>query len=166
MRQYGGRQVWVHLPASFESEPDVPRHLLILHDGQNLTTARAEALGGSWLADETVDRLSGAGEIPPLVVAGIDHAGEGRIDEFGAMAAGRPNPMMVDYTDLVLGEIVPALAKELGVPAYIVFGDATLRALAALRPESLADLDGVTGIGAKKREAYGEAVLEVISAAA
>lgn len=57
------------------------------------------------------------------------------------------------------------VAKELGVPAYIVFGDATLRALAELRPASLADLDGVSGIGAKKREAYGDAVLEVIAAA-
>ena len=56
------------------------------------------------------------------------------------------------------------VAKELGVPAYIVFGDATLRALAEHRPTSLGDLDGVTGIGAKKREAYGEAVLEVIAA--
>ncbi len=57
------------------------------------------------------------------------------------------------------------VAKELGVPAYIVFGDATLRALAERRPGSLADLDGVSGIGAKKREAYGEAVLGVIAAA-
>ncbi len=57
------------------------------------------------------------------------------------------------------------VAKELGVPAYIVFGDATLRALAERRPESLADLDGVSGIGAKKREAYGEAVLAVVAAA-
>ena len=57
-----------------------------------------------------------------------------------------------------------ATAKEQGVPAYIVFGDATLRALAEHRPASLADLDGITGIGAKKREAYGEAVLAVIAA--
>ncbi|MDR6200134.1 ATP-dependent DNA helicase RecQ [Microbacterium sp. SORGH_AS428] len=56
-------------------------------------------------------------------------------------------------------------AREQGVPAYIVFGDATLRALAEHRPGSLADLDGITGIGAKKRDAYGEAVLEVIAAA-
>ena len=54
-------------------------------------------------------------------------------------------------------------AREQGVPAYIVFGDATLRALAAARPASLADLDGVTGIGAKKREAYGEGVLAVVA---
>lgn len=56
-------------------------------------------------------------------------------------------------------------AREQGVPAYIVFGDATLRALAEHRPGSLAALDGITGIGAKKRDAYGEAVLEVIAAA-
>ncbi len=56
------------------------------------------------------------------------------------------------------------VAKEQGVPAYIVFGDATLRALADQRPASVADLEGITGIGAKKREAYGEGVLAVIAA--
>lgn len=56
-------------------------------------------------------------------------------------------------------------AREQGVPAYIVFGDATLRALAEHRPASLGDLDGITGIGAKKREAYGEGVLAVIASA-
>ena len=58
------------------------------------------------------------------------------------------------------------VAKEQGMPAYIVFGDATLRALAEHRPATLADLDGITGIGAKKREQYGTAVLEVIAGAA
>ena len=55
-------------------------------------------------------------------------------------------------------------AREQGVPAYIVFGDATLRALAEHRPASLADLDGITGIGAKKREAYGDGVIAVVAA--
>jgi ATP-dependent DNA helicase RecQ len=54
-------------------------------------------------------------------------------------------------------------AKEQAMPAYIVFGDATLRALAERRPATLADLDGITGIGEKKREQYGAAVLEVIA---
>jgi ATP-dependent DNA helicase RecQ len=57
------------------------------------------------------------------------------------------------------------VAKEQGVPAYIVFGDATLRALAEQRPPRSRRSTGITGIGAKKREAYGEAVLEVIAAA-
>jgi len=51
------------------------------------------------------------------------------------------------------------------VPAYIVFGDATLRAVAVARPARLGDLDGITGIGAKKLEAYGEALLAVVAAA-
>ncbi|HKT55612.1 MAG TPA: DNA helicase RecQ [Microbacterium sp.] len=53
-------------------------------------------------------------------------------------------------------------AREQGVPAYVVFNDATLRALAQLRPAGAADLDGISGIGAKKRESYGDAVLAVI----
>ncbi|MFF1875633.1 RQC domain-containing protein, partial [Kitasatospora herbaricolor] len=56
-------------------------------------------------------------------------------------------------------------ARSQGVPAYIVFGDATLRSNASARPGSLSDLDGMTGIGAKKRDAYGEALLGVVAAA-
>ena len=55
-------------------------------------------------------------------------------------------------------------AREQGVPAYIVFGDATLRALAEHRPASLDALSGISGIGERKREAYGDAVLAVIAA--
>ncbi|MGN7966899.1 DNA helicase RecQ [Microbacterium sp. 22179] len=55
-------------------------------------------------------------------------------------------------------------ARELGRPAYMVFSDATLRALTENRPASLADLDGISGIGAKKRDDYGDAVLSVIAA--
>jgi ATP-dependent DNA helicase RecQ len=49
------------------------------------------------------------------------------------------------------------------VPAYIVFGDATLRAVAEARPATLGALDGITGIGAKKLEAYGDALLRVVA---
>ena len=57
-------------------------------------------------------------------------------------------------------------ARTQGVPAYIVFGDATLRALAEHRPSTADALAGISGIGERKREAYGEAVLAVIAAAA
>ncbi|WP_411721736.1 DNA helicase RecQ [Mycetocola sp.] len=55
-------------------------------------------------------------------------------------------------------------AKEQGVPAYIVFGDATLRAIATARPRSSNDLAGISGIGEKKRASYGSAILEVVEA--
>jgi ATP-dependent DNA helicase RecQ len=56
-------------------------------------------------------------------------------------------------------------AREQGVPAYVVFNDATLRELATVRPGDLGALAGVTGIGQAKLDRYGEALLEVLAAA-
>jgi ATP-dependent DNA helicase RecQ len=55
------------------------------------------------------------------------------------------------------------VAREQGVPAYIVFGDATLRGIAITRPASLAELATISGVGEKKLEAYGDAVLSVVA---
>jgi len=54
-----------------------------------------------------------------------------------------------------------ATAREHNVPAYVVFHDSTLEAIAANPPQSLNDLRGITGIGAKKLERYGEALLKI-----
>ena len=56
-----------------------------------------------------------------------------------------------------------AEAKEQGVPAYVVFHDATLRELAQRRPVSVEQLATITGVGEAKRERYGARVLEVIA---
>ncbi|WP_255955195.1 DNA helicase RecQ [Streptomyces odontomachi] len=55
-------------------------------------------------------------------------------------------------------------AREQGVPAYVIFHDATLREFAALRPRSVAELSGISGVGEKKLNTYGEGVLAVIAA--
>jgi ATP-dependent DNA helicase RecQ len=55
------------------------------------------------------------------------------------------------------------VAKEHGVPAYVIFHDATLREIALAHPESLEDLEGITGVGARKLEAYGEDILRCVS---
>ncbi|MCS5717916.1 DNA helicase RecQ [Herbiconiux sp. CPCC 205763] len=57
-----------------------------------------------------------------------------------------------------------ATAKEQGVPAYVVFHDATLATIAALRPTSVAELEGISGIGDRKRESYGPGVVATIAA--
>ena len=54
-----------------------------------------------------------------------------------------------------------ATAREHGVPAYVVFHDSTLEAIAATQPRTLDDLHGISGIGAKKLEQYGEALLKM-----
>ena len=55
------------------------------------------------------------------------------------------------------------VAKEQGVPAYVIFHDATLRQIATQRPKSLADLGTVSGVGENKLAKYGEGVLEVLA---
>ncbi|WP_249359678.1 DNA helicase RecQ [Nocardia cyriacigeorgica] len=57
-----------------------------------------------------------------------------------------------------------ATAKEQGVPAYVVFHDATLRDIAARKPADLAGLGAVGGVGENKLAKYGEQVLEVLAA--
>jgi ATP-dependent DNA helicase RecQ len=56
------------------------------------------------------------------------------------------------------------VANEHNLPAYVIFHDATLAAIAECAPQSLDDLQGISGIGAKKLEAYGHEVLRVIVA--
>jgi ATP-dependent DNA helicase RecQ len=55
-----------------------------------------------------------------------------------------------------------ATAKEQGVPAYVIFHDATLREIAATQPSSLAALGKVSGVGETKLAKYGEQVLSVL----
>ncbi|RYF14479.1 MAG: DNA helicase RecQ [Comamonadaceae bacterium] len=82
----------------------------------------------------------------PAVAAALDSAGQQR---FAALKAWRTE-----------------VAKAHNLPAYVIFHDATLAAIAALDPRSLGDLEGVSGIGAKKLETYGPGVLDVLQAMA
>ncbi|KAA2315600.1 DNA helicase RecQ [Pseudooceanicola sediminis] len=56
-----------------------------------------------------------------------------------------------------------ALAEEQRVPAYVVFNDKTLIEMAQTRPQNLDEMAGISGIGAKKLEAYGATFLSVIA---
>ncbi|MEV4813654.1 DNA helicase RecQ [Micromonospora avicenniae] len=55
-----------------------------------------------------------------------------------------------------------AAAKEQGVPAYVIFHDATLRQIATDAPTSLAELSQVSGVGENKLAKYGEQILTVL----
>ncbi|AEG91196.1 DNA helicase RecQ [Ramlibacter tataouinensis] len=88
---------------------------------------------------------AGSRSAPPAVAAGLTDAGQAR---FTALKAWR-------------GEV----ARAHNLPAYVIFHDATLAAIAAQAPRSLEDLQGISGIGAKKLEAYGSEVLRVVAQA-
>ncbi|TSA10348.1 MAG: DNA helicase RecQ [Comamonadaceae bacterium] len=55
------------------------------------------------------------------------------------------------------------VAKEHNLPAYVIFHDATLAAIAQNAPQSLEDLQGISGLGVKKLEAYGQQVLRLLA---
>ncbi|MEV6655253.1 DNA helicase RecQ [Streptomyces sp. NPDC051219] len=59
-----------------------------------------------------------------------------------------------------------ATAKEQGVPAYVIFHDATLREVALTAPSSLAELGTVSGVGENKLAKYGQQVLATLGTAA
>ncbi|MGV4983079.1 DNA helicase RecQ [Streptomyces sp. NRAIS4] len=54
-------------------------------------------------------------------------------------------------------------AREQGVPAYVIFHDATLREIVSRRPASVHELGTVSGVGEKKLVTYGEGVLAVLA---
>ena len=58
------------------------------------------------------------------------------------------------------------VAKEHGLPAFVVFHDGTLRAIAQVRPKSLDELRTISGIGEKKLASYGEGLLALLAAGA
>ena len=57
-----------------------------------------------------------------------------------------------------------ATAKEQGVPAYVIFHDATLRQIATEAPSTLAELATVNGVGEAKLARYGQQILDILTA--
>lgn len=56
------------------------------------------------------------------------------------------------------------VAREHNLPAFVIFHDATLRAIAERAPQSVRDLQGIAGMGVKKLQAYGAEVMRVCAA--
>ncbi|MEZ4222163.1 MAG: ATP-dependent DNA helicase RecQ [Polyangiaceae bacterium] len=83
----------------------------------------------------------------------------------------RPQPRRVvaelsDGADEALFSALKALRRDLAkarhVPAYVVFNDRTLLEMATRRPQTLAELSAVPGVGPRKLSVYGKAFLEVL----
>jgi enterochelin esterase-like enzyme len=115
IRQRAGRNVLVHLPPGYDVSRPEPYPLLLLHDGQNLAHWRDEAQGGSWHADETIDRLVADSRIPPVVMVGIDHAGDERIGEFTPAASDDGGGPPSVYGRWIVDHLIPDLADDLNV---------------------------------------------------
>ncbi|MFX4512879.1 HRDC domain-containing protein, partial [Acinetobacter baumannii] len=54
-------------------------------------------------------------------------------------------------------------ARAHNLPAYVVFHDATLADMARIAPQTLGELAGISGVGAKKLQAYGDQILALLN---
>jgi predicted alpha/beta superfamily hydrolase len=138
------RQLRVLVPSGYDAPENRARRypVLYLNDGQNLFDRATSAFTGlEWRVDETVLRLTGSGELPPLIVVGIDHAGRRqRPREYlpypdRYLEPPEPHPAGARYPDFVVEEVVPFIDQQYRTirdPANRGLGGSSYGALAAL----------------------------------
>nr|WP_307844738.1 DNA helicase RecQ [Actinotalea solisilvae] len=141
------------------SEPDwrgVVRQVL----AQGLLAVDGDGYGTLRLTDAGAEVLRGAREVPLRREA--PRAARTRSTRRAAAVAGPE--LSSEATDVfeLLRAWRAATAKEQGVPAYVVFHDATLREIASRLPSTLDELGAVSGVGRAKLERYGPALLTAL----
>jgi enterochelin esterase-like enzyme len=107
----GEREVTVYVPPGYAGDAGRAYPLLILQDGQNLFDPETSFIRGqTWRVAETADEAIGAGDVAPVVIAGVANGGEKRLAEYtpsrdwkmGGGDAGR-------YGEMVIEELLPFL---------------------------------------------------------
>jgi ATP-dependent DNA helicase RecQ len=113
------------------------------------------------LTEAGVALLKDPGAMPELTLAR-----QRRVTKERRQARPRPDTQAWKDVDHDLFDRLRAvrlrLARERGVPPYVIFHDTTLRELARLKPRSIDELTGVYGIGARKAQQVGEAFVDEI----
>nr|WP_228506775.1 DNA helicase RecQ [Frigoribacterium sp. VKM Ac-2530] len=141
---------------------------------QSVLAVSPDGYGTLLITDAAAEVLSGAKQVrlrkepekAPRVrgARGSSGSGSSRGSRGGSGAAD------LDAADVPLFETLrqwrAGIAKAQGVPAYVVFGDVTLRGIASSRPGSMGELAGISGVGQKKLDTYGQQVLDVVSGVA
>ena len=127
------------------------------------------ALGaGADPADLALGRPAGASG--PGAGAWKDRLREDRARLRTRARTGGPRPHPHDTAEPVLLQALKewrsAAARASGVPAYVIFHDATLAALAEARPSTRAELLALPGLGPVKADRYGDTLLALLAAAA
>jgi predicted alpha/beta superfamily hydrolase len=131
-------RVW--LPSGYDDVKNRDRRypILYLNDGQNLFEASTSFTGVEWQVDEAADRLIRENAIPPMIIVGIDNAGNARMREYMPYRSLQPIVIRVQgnrYPDFLLKEVMPFVACHYRVatgPENTGLGGSSLGALIAL----------------------------------
>jgi predicted alpha/beta superfamily hydrolase len=132
------RDIVVYLPPGYENDVGRRYPVLYMHDGQNLFDPRTSFIKGQhWRVGETAGAMILAGVIAPLIVVGIENAGERRIDEYTPTRdAERDRGGQADhYGKMILTELKPRIDRDyrtLGDPAHTAVAGSSLGGLVSL----------------------------------
>lgn len=131
-------RVW--LPPGYDHSQNAGRRypILYLNDSQNLFEPSTSFTGVEWQVDETAERLIREGQIPPMIIVGIDNAQKDRFREY--MPHRSLNPMMLRvqghrYPSFLRKEVMPFIARTYRVavgPENTGLGGSSLGALISL----------------------------------
>ncbi len=111
------------------------------------------------------------GDVSLLLRVASDTPKRGKAGKTGKVTRGKDKPPPIALDDAgterftALKAWRAEVAKEHGLPAYVIFHDATLAEMARAKPGSLDEMSTISGVGAKKLEAYGREILRVLALA-
>lgn len=131
-------RVW--LPPDYDAPQNRDRHypIFYLNDGQNLFEGPTSFTGVDWRVDESADQLIRDGQIPPLIIVGIDNARADRMKEYLPYRMLNPpvlRPRGKRYPEFLLNEVMPFLYQRYRIargPENTGLGGSSLGALISL----------------------------------
>ncbi len=127
------RQITVYLPPGY-GDSDRAYPVLYMQDGQNLFDDARAFAHRSWRLNEAADAAIGARTAAPMIIAGIDHAGTRRIEEYTPVrdpkhAAGGGADA---YGRMLMEELMPLIEAKYGTTHPAAIGGSSLGGLVAL----------------------------------
>jgi predicted alpha/beta superfamily hydrolase len=128
------RTITVYLPPGYDEHPEQRYPVLYMQDGQNLFE-RERAFGGNpWQIDTAANRAISDRKAQPMIIAGVDHAGERRINEYTPSfdekrkAGGGAD----EYAKFVIEEVRPLIDQRYRTNGEAATGGSSLGGLVAL----------------------------------
>lgn len=127
------RDIIVYLPPGYHDSPERRYPVCYMHDGQNLFDP-ATAFGGTdWQLHKFADEMTNGGEIPPLIIVGINNAGEARLFEYTHVSKnGRRGGLAPAYGRAIVNELKPRIDgqyRTLPEARYTTLGGSSLGGL-------------------------------------
>jgi predicted alpha/beta superfamily hydrolase len=119
------RMVTVWLPAEYDASPGERFGVLYLHDGQNVFDPARSSFGTEWSADEAVAGLMASGELPAMIVVGVDNSPRRRAE----YAPGQEGDVYRAWFAGPLREFIDANYRTVDAPNHRWVGGASMGGL-------------------------------------